>query len=49
MPILHAELQVLGRQVPCASASFSFHQATDYKGQPSSTVHNGLLEVVLTG
>ncbi|WP_156175992.1 type VI secretion system tube protein TssD [Hymenobacter terrenus] len=49
MPILHAELQLLGRQVPCATASFSFHQATDYEGRPSSTVHNGLLEVVLTG
>ncbi len=35
--------------MPCAIASFSFRQAADYQGRPSSTVRNGLVEVVLTG
>lgn len=49
MPILNAEIQVLGRQVPCAQVSFSFWQATDARGRPSSVVRVERLEVILTG
>ncbi len=49
MPILYAEIQVLGRQVPCARVSFSFRQAIDDKGRPSSTVQVERLKVVLVG
>jgi hypothetical protein len=49
VPILYAELQVLGRQVPCARASFSFQQTVDEKGRPSSTVRVERLKVVLVG
>ena len=49
MPILYAELQVAGLRVPCARASYSFTQVTDYAGRPSSTVRVGLVKVLLTG
>jgi hypothetical protein len=49
VPILYAELQVLGRQVPCAQVTFSFRQAVDLLGRPSSTVRIELLKVTLTG
>ncbi len=49
MPILYAEIQVLGRQVPCARVSFSFRQAIDEKDRPSSIVRVELLKVVLVG
>jgi hypothetical protein len=49
VPILYAELQVLGRQVPCAQVTFSFRQAVDLWGRPSSTVRIELLKVRLTG
>jgi hypothetical protein len=49
VPILYAEIQVLGRQVPCARVSFSFRQAIDEKGRPSSSVRVELLKVVLVG
>jgi hypothetical protein len=49
VPILYAEIQVLGRQVPCARVSFSFVQPTDEKGRPSSTVRVERLKVVLVG
>lgn len=49
MPILYAELQVLGRQVPCAGVSYSFWQPTDDQGRPSSDVRVELLKVTVTG
>ena len=49
MSIFYAELQVLGRQVPCAQATFSFRQAIDQAGRPSSDVRIELLKVTLTG
>lgn len=49
VPILYAELQVLGRQVPCAQVTFSFRQAVDLWGRPSSIVRSELLKVTLTG
>lgn len=49
MPILYAELQIAGRQVACDAASFSFSQATDDKGRPSSVVRVGLLQVIISG
>ena len=49
MPILHAELQVDGRRATCTTASYSFRQAVDYEGRPSSTVHVELIKVTLTG
>ena len=49
MPILYAEIQVAGLRAVCAAASFSFTQATDYAGRPNSTLHVGLLRVLLVG
>jgi hypothetical protein len=49
VPILYAEPQVLGRQVPCAQVTFSFRQAVDLLGRPSSTVRIEFLKVTLTG
>jgi hypothetical protein len=49
MPILHAEIQVAGRQAPFVAGSFSFWQITDYAGRPSTDVRLGLIELTLTG
>jgi hypothetical protein len=49
MPILHAEIQVGGRQVPFVAGSFSFWQLTDYEGRPSTDVRLGLIELTLVG
>ena len=49
MPILYAEIQIAGLRALCAAVSFSFIQATDYAGRPNSTVHVGLLRVLLVG
>ncbi|WP_022821952.1 type VI secretion system tube protein TssD [Hymenobacter norwichensis] len=49
MPILHAEIQVGGRQVPFVAGSFSFWQITDYEGRPSTDVRLGLIELTLVG
>ena len=49
MAIIYTELQVLGRQVPCAQVQFSFRQAIDEWGRPSSIVRIELLKVTLTG
>ncbi|UOG74478.1 toxin glutamine deamidase domain-containing protein [Hymenobacter tibetensis] len=49
MPILHAEIQVGGRQVPFVAGSFSFWQITDYIGRPSTDVRLGLIELTLVG
>jgi hypothetical protein len=49
MPILHAEIQVGGRQVPFVAGSFSFWQLTDYIGRPSTDVRLGLIELTLVG
>ena len=49
MPILHAEIQVAGRQAPFVAGSFSFWQITDYEGRPSTDVRLGLIELTLIG
>lgn len=49
MPVLYAELQIAGRQVTCDQVSYSFAQATDEKGRPSSVVRTGFLKVVISG
>jgi hypothetical protein len=49
MPILFAVLDLAGLPARCSEASYSFDQGTDYEGRPNTTVHVGLLTVVLTG
>lgn len=49
MPVLHAEIQVGGRQAPFAAGSFSFWQITDYIGRPNTDVRLGLIELTLVG
>lgn len=49
MPILHAVIQTNGLQADFAAGSFSFHQATDYEGRPSTDVRLGLIRVTLVG
>jgi hypothetical protein len=49
MPVLSAEIQLAGLRAQCPVASYCFDQGTDYAGRPNTTVHVGLLTVVLTG
>ena len=49
MPVLSAEIQLAGVRAQCPVASYCFDQGTDYEGRPNTTVHVGLLKVILTG
>ncbi|HEX8657624.1 MAG TPA: hypothetical protein VF690_08830 [Hymenobacter sp.] len=49
MPILHAEVQVVGARARCTLSQHSLHQRINAFGRPSSTVCVGLMKLTFSG
>ncbi|MDQ2770888.1 MAG: hypothetical protein M3Y54_10345, partial [Bacteroidota bacterium] len=47
MSSFYAELHLAGSAVPVLRCSYSFHQETDSRGRPTSTVRHDLLHLLL--